>query len=145
MLLAACAIQPGGDPLTVGVAGLELLPSEGMEGRFLVKVRLENPNEAPVAFNGVSISLNMGDSQLASGVSDASGTIPRFGETVLAVPVAVPLTSIVGEVLSLASGNLSHLNFALRGRLAQPDLRGVDFNSTANLELPWYITELLLL
>ena len=94
--LTACASLTGREPLSVDVAGIEPLPSEGMEGRFLVKLRVQNPNETPVDFDGVSLRLDVRGQRLATGVSDARGTVPRFGETVLAVGL-----SLVGIGLNL--------------------------------------------
>ncbi|MGD9510449.1 MAG: LEA type 2 family protein, partial [Geminicoccaceae bacterium] len=104
LALAACASLTGREPLSVDVAGIEPLPSEGMEGRFLVKLRVQNPNETPVDFDGVSLRLDVRGQRLATGVSDARGTVPRFGETVLAVPVSVPGTALVRLALGLAGG-----------------------------------------
>ena len=54
--LAACASLGGREPLTVDVVGVEPLAGQGMEGRFLVKLRLQNPGETPVDFDGVSVA-----------------------------------------------------------------------------------------
>jgi hypothetical protein len=135
--LAACASLTGREPLTVDVVGVEPLPGQGMEGRFLVKLRLQNPNEAPVQFNGASVRIDVGGQRLASGVSDARGTVPRFGETVLAVPVTVPVTAMIRQALGLAAGGgTRRLDYELRGRLAGPAFGGVGFSSTGELQLP---------
>ena len=105
MQLAACATLTGREPVVVDVVGVEPLASQGMEGRFLVKLRVQNPNTEPVAFDGVSITLDVRGSRLASGVSDVSGSVPRFGETVLAVPVTVPISAMVAQALGLATGD----------------------------------------
>ena len=43
------------DPLQVTVAGVESIPGEGMELRLLVKLRVQNPNDLPVEYNGVAV------------------------------------------------------------------------------------------
>ena len=45
----ACASLSGSDPPRVSVAGIEALPGEGLELRFLVKLRVQNPNEGATA------------------------------------------------------------------------------------------------
>jgi LEA14-like dessication related protein len=72
------------------VAGVEPIPGEGLEMRFNVKLRIQNPNDAPIEYNGVSLELDLNGQSFASGVSDQSGTVPRFGETVIDVPLTVP-------------------------------------------------------
>lgn len=134
--LAACATLSGREPLTVDVAGVEPLPGQGMEGRFLVRLRVQNPNTDPVPFDGVAITLDVRGQRFASGVSDVSGTVPRFGETVLAVPVTVPVSAMVAQMMSLASGSSPRLDYDLRGRLAGPGFGGVRFSSSGELTLP---------
>ena len=51
-LMFACATLPDTDPLVVDVAGIESLPSEGAELRLLVSVRIQNPNDAAVEYDG---------------------------------------------------------------------------------------------
>jgi LEA14-like dessication related protein len=84
-MLAGCASMPSQDPLQVTVAGIEPLQGEGMEVRLLVKLRVQNPNDSPVEFNGASLNLDVMGRRFASGVSDQAGTVPRFGETIVAV------------------------------------------------------------
>ncbi len=134
--LAGCASLTGREPLTVDVVGLEPLPSQGMEGRFAVKLRVQNPNDAPVAFDGVSITLDVRGGRLASGVSDARGTVPRFGETVITVPVTIPVGAMFRQALGLATGDRSSLDYELRGRLAGTGFGGTSFSSTGSLTLP---------
>lgn len=134
--LAACATLTGREPLVVDVVGVEPLPSQGMEGRFLVRLRAQNPNTEPVPFDGVTITLDVRGERFASGVSDVSGTVPRFGETVLAVPVTVPVSAMVAQMMSLAAGGRPRLDYELRGRLAGPGFGGVRFDSSGELTLP---------
>ena len=109
------------------MVGVEPLPSQGMEGRFAVKLRVQNPNENPVEFDGVSVTLDIRGGRLASGVSDVRGTVPRFGETVITVPVTVPVTAMVRQALGFATGDRTRLDYELRGRLAGSGFGGVRF------------------
>ena len=137
LLLAGCASLGGPDPLRVTLAGVESLPGQGMEVRMAVKLRLQNPNETPVQFNGAAVSLEVRGMDFASGVSDASGTVPRFGETVITVPVTVSAFAVLRQVLSLAGGNSTPtLDFVARGKLADGSLGGSRFESRGSFELP---------
>jgi LEA14-like dessication related protein len=136
LLMSACAGLAMRDPVNVDVVGIEPLPGQGMEGRFLVKLRIQNPNEQPVDFDGVYVELEVRGMRLASGVSDERGTVPRFGESVLAVPVTVPVTAMVRQALGFASGDRSRVDYLLRGKLAGPGFGGVRFESRGELALP---------
>src|SRR5690348_8522439 len=76
-----CASMKAKDPLQVTVAGVESIPGEGMELRLLVKLRVQNPNDTPIDFNGVAVEMNVQGKTFATGVSDAHGNVPRFGES----------------------------------------------------------------
>ena len=75
--------------MRVTVAGLDPLVGQGLEMRFSLKLRVQNPNDAPIDYDGISVALDLNGTPFASGVSDRSGTVPRFGEAVLDVPVSV--------------------------------------------------------
>src|SRR6266513_441715 len=94
-LLAACAALSGREPLQVHVADVEALSGEGLELRMLVKLRVQNPNDAPVEYDGAYLKLDVLDKTFATGVSDERGTIPRFGEALVTIPVTVSTLNLV--------------------------------------------------
>ncbi|MDP2324158.1 MAG: LEA type 2 family protein, partial [Gammaproteobacteria bacterium] len=87
--LGSCALLQPTDPLQVTMTGIEPLPGEGLELRMLVRLRVQNPNNAPIGYSGVYVTLDVQDKTFATGVSDEIGTVPAFGETVISVPVTV--------------------------------------------------------
>jgi LEA14-like dessication related protein len=137
LLLAGCAALTLREPLRATVAGLEPLPGEGLEARFAVKLRIQNPNETPIDFDGVAVDLALNGKHFASGVSDQRGTIPRYGETVITVPVTVPITAVVRQLLGMSRGRpTDKISYHLRGQLGGVGLGGVRFDSHGELLLP---------
>ena len=135
--LSACALFPNRDPLNINVVGLEPLQSQDMEVRFAVKIRVQNPNENPVDYNGVALDLEVNGQPLASGVSDQSGSIARFSETVLTVPVSVSAFSVLRQTLGLSqTQSLNNLPYVLRGKLAGGLFGTMRFVDTGKLSLP---------
>ncbi len=119
LTLTACATFFDHDPLNVQVAGIQPLPGEGLELRMAVKLRVQNPNDRPLDYDGVALELEINGRNLASGVSDASGTIPRFGETVLSVPMTISAFSAARQALGLAEHiGMDEVPYVLRGKLA---------------------------
>ena len=119
LTLTACAAFFQRDPLNVQVAGIQPLPGEGLELRMAVKLRVQNPNDRPLDYDGVALELEINGRNLASGVSDASGTIPRFGETVLSVPMTISAFSAARQALGLAEHiAMDEVPYVLRGKLA---------------------------
>jgi hypothetical protein len=118
LLLAGCASLSGLDPVRVQLAGLEPLPGEGLELRFLAKLRVQNPNAQAIAFDGVAIELTLQGNAVASGVSNASGTLPAYGDAVLDLPVSLSAVSVARTVLAFMLGKGSpRIDYALRGKL----------------------------
>ncbi len=137
LVLSGCAAFSQRDPLNVQVAGIQPLPGEGLELRMNVKLRIQNPNDMALDYNGVALDLEVNGRRLASGVSDARGSVPRFGETVLSVPVTVSAFSAARQALGLAEHiGLDEVPYVLRGKLAGGLFGTQRFVEKGTLELP---------
>jgi LEA14-like dessication related protein len=119
VVLGGCASMPHKDPLQVTVAGMEGLPGEGMEVRMLVKLRVQNPNAAEIAFSGAYLQFDVQDRTFATGVSDQTGVIPAFGEAVVSVPVTVSVLRMVRQVAGMLDGQpVDTIRYELSGKLS---------------------------
>jgi LEA14-like dessication related protein len=136
LALAACAGLPGLEAPKVTLAGVESLPGEGMEVRMAVKLRVQNPNDQPIDFDGVAVDLEVRGMDLASGVSDVRGTVPRYGETVIVVPVTVSAFAMARQVYSFATGDRKKVDFVASGKLGGAGFGGVRFSSKGEFDLP---------
>ncbi len=117
--LSACALLPQRDPLAINVVGIEPLPSQELEMRFAIKLRLQNPNDTAIDYNGVALDLEVNGRPLASGVSDQQGHIGRYAEDILVIPVSVSAFSVLRQTLGLSqTQSLDNLPYVLRGKLA---------------------------
>jgi len=136
MTLIGCATLFFSDPLRVNVVGIEPLPSQGMELRFAVKLRVQNPNNNALTYDGLVLNLEVQDHNFASGVSNAQGTVPRFGESVLVIPVTLTAAAVLRQFLSLATGDLRKINYVARGKVSGTGFGNVLFESSGELALP---------
>ncbi|MBV4458201.1 LEA type 2 family protein [Pseudomonas sp. COR58] len=135
--LSACALFPSRDPVNINVVGLEPLPSQELEMRFALKLRVQNPNETAIDYNGIALDLEVNGRPLASGVSDQAGSIPRFSEAVVSVPVSVSAFSVLRQTLGLSqTQNLDNLPYVLRGKLAGGAFGTMRFTDRGKLSLP---------
>jgi len=137
-LLAACAMMPGREPLQVNVADIESIDGQGMEWRMLVKLRVQNPNDTPVEYDGVYLRLDVLDKSFATGVSDERGTIPRFGEALVTIPVTVSTINLVRQVIGMAVDGKppEKISYRLEGKLNSPGFGSTRFDSSGELALP---------
>lgn len=138
LALAACAGLPQPrDPLRINVAGIEPLPTEGLELRFTVKLRVQNPNDSPVEYRGVALDLAVNGRDLASGVSSQAGSIAGFGEAVLSVPVTISAFAALRQALGVADGaTLDKVPYVLTGKLAGGLLGTTRFTDQGTLSWP---------
>ena len=117
-LLAGCVGFVQHDPLQVDVAGMEPIHGEGMEMRFNLKLRVQNPNESAIHYSGIALELDLNDLPLASGVSSQGGTVEGFGERLIDVPVTISAFSVLRQAWSLTGGGpIQNVPYALRGKL----------------------------
>ncbi|MCD5994871.1 LEA type 2 family protein [Pseudomonas sp. CDFA 602] len=144
VMLSACALLPNRAPLAISVVGIEPLPGQGLELRMAVQLRLQNPNDMEISYSGVALDLDVNGRLLASGVSDQNGTIGRFSEAVLVVPVSVSAFSALRQALGLSQGQrLDNLPYTLRGKLAGGLFGTMRFRYSGTLDLrqaegdPW--------
>jgi len=135
-LLTGCAGIGLREPLRVSLAGLDSLPGEGMEMRFLGRIRVQNPNDMSITYNGLSVELVLNGRSFASGVSAASGEITRFGESVLELPLTVPATAVVRQMLAFITGDRGKATYRVRGFLSTGTFGRASFDSTGEIELP---------
>ena len=138
LALGACAGMSGREPVQVSVAGIEQLPGQGLEMRMMVKLRVQNPSETPVDYDGVYVKLDVLEKTFATGVSDERGSIPRFGESVISVPVTVSTLRVALNTLGFVLGDTptEKVRYKLSGKLAGPNFGSTSFQSAGELALP---------
>jgi LEA14-like dessication related protein len=135
--LSACAgLQR--DPLQVTVADIESLPGEGLEMRMLVKLRVQNPNDAPIEYNGVYLKLDVLDKPFATGVSDESGSVPRYGESIISVPLTVSTLNLALQAAGMlgTGASFDKVQYKMEGKLGGPAFSSTRFQAKGELALP---------
>jgi LEA14-like dessication related protein len=134
VVFAGCATLQDHDPIQVTVADIEPLQGEGMELRLTVKLRVQNPNETPIEYRGVALAMDVQGKTFASGVSDSIGTVPRFGEAVIAVPVSISAFRMVRQAMELANNN-GKIAYEMKGKLSGSMFGTKRFATSGELDL----------
>jgi LEA14-like dessication related protein len=136
LALHGCATLQPRDPLQVTVAGIEPLEGQGMELRLLVKLRVQNPNDSPIDYNGASVEMLVQGKTFATGVSDATGTVPRFGEAIVEVPVTASAFRMLGRAVDIfRGGGTGRISYEMRGKLSSSTLSSVHFTTQGEFNL----------
>lgn len=142
LLFGGCAGLQRREPVQVIIAGVEPLQGEGLELRMLVRLRIQNPNDRPLEFNGVSVRVDVQGQRFATGVSDAVGSVPRYGETVVDVPVSISVFRIARQAVGVMTNQYGEkLAYEMTGKLAGPAFNNVHFKSSGVFTLPAEIFE----
>jgi len=134
---AGCATLQGRDPLEVTVAGIEPLQGQGLELRMLVKLRVQNPNDAPVDYNGVALEMKVQGKTFATGVSDAGGNVPRFGEAIISVPVTISAFRMARQAVDMIQhGGKGTITYDMAGKLNGSAFNSMRFRTQGEFDLP---------
>jgi LEA14-like dessication related protein len=137
VFVAGCATLQGNDPLQVTVAGIEPLQGEGMELRLMIKLRVQNPNDAPIEYRGVALEMNVQGKTFASGVSDSSGRVSGFSEEVIAVPVTISAFRMLRQAIGLATDHGTRkITYEMKGKLSGSLFATKRFTTQGDFELP---------
>jgi LEA14-like dessication related protein len=136
LAIPGCTTLSQQDPLQVTVAGIEPLEGEGLEMRLLVRLRIQNPNDTPVDFNGAYVKLEVQDRIFATGVSDETGSVPRFGEAIVSVPVTLSVLRMVRQVMGVMDGKpVDQIRYSMTGKLNRSTYGSLRFESQGEFTL----------
>jgi len=142
-LTGGCALLPwSATAPSVHLLAVERLQGQPLERRFELRLRIQNPNPKPIQFKGLALTLDLNNRKVGSGVTDASGTVPAHGDTLLSVALTVsaaPETlQMLGFTDNLPRGDLP---YTLTGRFTGGTLERVlgteaSFESSGAVRLP---------
>lgn len=137
LMLGGCASLQDREAIQVIIADVEPLQGEGLELRMLVKLRVQNPTDVPLDFNGVALQMDVQGKLFATGVSNAVVSVPRFGEAIVDVPVSISLFRVASQAIGFLSSEFrGELAYEMTGKLAGPMLNRVHFKSNGVFTLP---------
>lgn len=89
--LAGCTGLNNAMAPEVRLTRLEPLPSQGMEQRFAIGLRVLNPNTESLVINGLYYSLSLQGHRVLSGVTDQVTDIPPYGEAEVEIQASADL------------------------------------------------------
>lgn len=137
LTLGACALVAVREPLSVTIADLKPTEIGVLEQQYAMKVRVLNPNDADIAFDGVVFDLEINGVPFAKGVTDQASVIPRFGEALIDVRLVSGLQNILRQIDELAKGERTSLSYRIKGRLYYATGFGfLSFDSSGEILLP---------
>ncbi len=99
---------------------VDLRPAEVtlFEQRYLVKLRVANPNDVPLEVRGMDYSIEINDRKFADGVSDRHFEVPAYGERVIEVSLTSSLFRLIEQFRKLDQQGRLVLDYRLSGRIS---------------------------
>jgi len=89
------------DEPTVELLALEPLPGRGMEARFLLRLRIVNPNPIALDIDGLAYDVFLRDNKVLSGASNRAVRVEAYSEGEAAVEVAAGMMGSLGLIRDL--------------------------------------------
>lgn len=131
---AGCATFGSGlEAPEVDVVGLAPLERTGVEQRVRVDLRLRNPNNHALTFEGIRFQLSIAGEPVGQALSSETITVPRLGEAVTSVTTTTTQLALVESTTTLVEGG--QLDYAVTGKLylRDPKAKQIAFRETGSL------------
>jgi LEA14-like dessication related protein len=101
--------------VSVKLASLSLF-----EQRFVTTLRIQNPSNAELGLEGISIEIEFYGNTFGRGVRPGARVIPAYGQDTVGVETISTTSGIVRHLRALARTGDGTLNYRLTGRLQPP-------------------------
>jgi len=105
----------------ISIADIRIQEVKALEGIFLIKLRIINPNDVPLDLRGINCDLEINNRHFASGVGDSNQSVPAYGTAIVPVEVYASVLDLISSVADLmhSAGKISRneepLPYTLQG------------------------------
>lgn len=138
LFLAACAsVIP--QPPKVALAGLDIESIGLFEQRFILQLRVTNPNNVDIPVEGINFDVDVNGRHFANGISNLAVTIPRQGETVLEVRATSNLAAFLRQWQESEKSGEPGLDYRVKGNLRVSGYGALPFDHRGEALLPRFL------
>ncbi len=123
VLLGGCAsLTTPMDPPNVSMDSFSSLPADGGGPRFLIKLRVQNPNEQKLDIAGVSYSIALMGKEVVTGVSKDIPVIDGYSEGIVSLEASLKLLQLLRLLGSLGQAEADELTYRFTAKI---DFKGL--------------------
>lgn len=120
----------------ISLANIQVQESRGAETKFLVELRVTNPNDIDLNVRGVDCQIELNEQPFAYGLSNAPVRIPAMGSEIIPVTVYSSVLDMVRGLLGVPQRQ--DLKYRLKGKVRLEDSgwlpSTLPFESTGSLK-----------
>jgi LEA14-like dessication related protein len=118
-LLSGCAGLSGiEEPPRVNLVALSPVELNLLEQRYRAKLRIRNPNDAPLKVRGLDYTIHINEKKFADGVSDRRFTVPAYGESLVEVTLSSSLFRLLEQFSRLEPADKLVIRYRISGGLS---------------------------
>jgi len=111
--VGACASLLGIEKPEVSLANIEPGEINAFEQRFVMGLRIVNPNDFSIDLDGLVVRAKLNDRKLATGVSDEPIPLPRLGSATVRLETSTTTLDWIAQLPALVSAG--DLSYAIEG------------------------------
>jgi LEA14-like dessication related protein len=117
--LASCAsLGPKLVAPELSLLGIQIMSADMFSQQFMVRVKVENPNDLEVAVSGLEYEIFLMGDSFAEGASESSFVLPAKGEAEFDMIVKTNFVSSLGRLVSrTGGGKLENVPYQVTGKL----------------------------
>ena len=104
---------------------------------FELELRIQNPNDLPLAINGLAFEMKLNDRRFATGVSNESFVVDRLSSGVIRVEALTTLWGFIQQVAEYQRTKAPRVAYRLRGNLyvGSPSVK-LSFDDSGEIHIP---------
>jgi LEA14-like dessication related protein len=136
--LAGCStMQHAMVPPRISIANVTPREVRLLEQLFELELRIQNPNDFPLAINGLTFDLRLNDRPFATGVSNERFVVDRLSSGVIRVEALTTLRSFIEQVVEYQRTKAPRVAYRLTGDLyvGSPSVK-VPFDDRGEIHIP---------
>ena len=130
-------IQHGLERPRINIARITPAEIKVFEQVFDLELRIQNPNDLPLAISGLAFELKLNGKRFATGVSNESMVIDRLSSRVIRVEALTTLWGFIQQVAEYQRTKAPRVVYRLRGNLCvgSPSVK-LPFDDSGEIDIP---------
>ena len=134
LLPAGCAT--GLQKPDISLVGVELVGLNLLEQRFILQLRIKNPNDRALSINALNFDIELNGQHFAKAVSESPVQVPKQGDAVLEIKAVSRLIAVLKQLRDAQKDGRSSVAYRLFGNVLLDGAGSLPFERAGEMPLP---------